>query len=55
MLIFRNDLGLNKDNYKKSSIKIEKRDKIDIPNTHIHDHSFSWIGKGTSIKVAGLN
>lgn len=29
--------------------------KINTPNTHIHDHSLSWIGTGTTVKMAGLN
>ena len=39
----------------KSNIKIVERDKTDIPNIQIYDHSLSWLGTGTSIKTAGLN
>ena len=28
------------------NIKIVERDKIDTPNTQIHDHSLSWLGTG---------
>jgi hypothetical protein len=35
----------------KSNIKIVGRWKIDKPNTQIHDHTLSWLGKGTSIKT----
>jgi hypothetical protein len=34
----------------KSNINIVERDKIDTPNTYIHDYSLSWLGTGTSIK-----
>jgi len=34
----------------KSNRKIVQRDKIDIPNTQIHDRSLLWLGTGTSIK-----
>jgi len=27
---------------------------MDTPNTHIHDHSLSWLGTGISIKNNGL-
>ena len=26
---------------------LRNRDKIDTPNTHIHDCSLSWLGTGT--------
>jgi len=39
----------------KSNIKIVERGKIDTLNTQIHDRSVSWLGTGTSIKVAGIN
>ena len=35
--------------------QIIERSKIDIPNTQIHDRSFSYLGTGTSKKVAGSN
>jgi hypothetical protein len=38
----------------KSNIKIVERGKSDIPNTHIHDHSLSLLGTGTSIKSGGV-
>jgi hypothetical protein len=38
--------------YEKQTIE---RNKIDIPNTQIHDRSFSYLGTGTSIKGAGSN
>jgi hypothetical protein len=31
-----------------------ERSKIDIPNTHVHDCSLSWLGTGTSIKRGGV-
>jgi hypothetical protein len=34
--------------------KIIERDKMDTPNTHIHDQAFSWLGTGTSIKSGGF-
>ena len=39
----------------KSNRIIAETDKIYPTNTHIHDHSLSWVGTGISIKVAGLN
>ena len=30
-----------------------EKDKYDTPNTKIHDHSLSWLGTDTSIKIAG--
>jgi hypothetical protein len=39
----------------KSNIKIVERCKIDTHNTEIHDHSLSWLGTDTSIKMVGLN
>ena len=35
----------------KSKIKIVETDQIDTPYTQIHDHSLSWFGTGTSIKI----
>ena len=37
----------------KVNRKIVERDKIDTPNTQIHDRSFFWLGTGTSIKKSG--
>jgi hypothetical protein len=34
----------------KSNRKFIERGKIDSPNTHVHDHSLSWLGTGTWIK-----
>ena len=34
----------------RSRRKIFERGKIDIPSTHTHDHSLSWLGTGSSIK-----
>lgn len=39
--------------FPKINRKIEERDKVDIPNTHIHDLSHSWLGTCTSIKIVG--
>lgn len=39
---------------KNSNRKTTKRDKIDTPSTHIHEHSFSWLGLGTSTKCGGI-
>jgi hypothetical protein len=38
----------------KSNRKIVTRDKIDIPNTQIHDCSLICLGTGTSIKSGGV-
>ena len=38
----------------KSNIKIVERDKIDTPNTQIHDPTPSWVGTGTSVKSDGV-
>jgi hypothetical protein len=38
----------------KIKYKIVTRDKIDIPNTQIHDNSLSWLGTGTSIANEGV-
>jgi hypothetical protein len=37
----------------KSNIKIVERDKIDTPNTQIHDPTPSWVGTGASVKSDG--
>jgi hypothetical protein len=37
------------------NIKIVERDKVDTPNTQIHDPSPSWVGTGTSVKSDGLS
>jgi hypothetical protein len=34
---------------------IETETKIDATNTHIHDHSLSWLRTGASIKSGGLH
>jgi hypothetical protein len=34
--------------------KIVEIGKCDIPNTHIHDHSLSWLSTGTSVKSDGV-
>ena len=52
------DLATNNEKLKiphcgKSNRKIVGEDQIDIPQ--MHDLSISWLGTGTSIKVAGLN
>jgi len=39
----------------KSNQNHRNRGKINTSNTHIHNHSLSWVGTGTSEKVAGLN
>jgi hypothetical protein len=38
----------------KSNRKIVTRDKIDIPNTQMHDCSLICLGTGTSIKSGGV-
>ena len=35
---------------RRSNRKIIERDKINMPNTHIHDHLLSWLGTDTPIK-----
>ena len=37
----------------KSERKIVERDKIDSPNTQIHECSLSWLATGTSMKKNG--
>jgi len=39
----------------KSNINILERDKIDTPNTQIHDCLLVWLGIGTSITSGGDN
>ena len=34
----------------KSNWKFLERDKINTPNTNIHDLSLSWLGTSTSVK-----
>ena len=34
--------------------KIVERGNIETPNTQIHDHSLSWLGTGTPIKVSAF-
>jgi hypothetical protein len=38
----------------KSERKIVERDKIDSPNTQIHECSLSWLATGTSMKKKWL-
>jgi hypothetical protein len=38
------------ENFQNPIAKIIERDKIDTPNTQIHDRSLSCLGTGTSIK-----
>jgi hypothetical protein len=38
----------------KSNRKIIEKGKMDTPNKQIHDHSLSWLGTDTSIKMVGL-
>ena len=50
----------NKVSHCQNSTKFQEknrrnRGKFDTPKTQIHDHSLSWIGSGTSIKVEVLN
>jgi len=33
---------------------VVERGQIDTPNTPMHDHSMSWLGTETSIKMAGF-
>ena len=40
--------------FPKFNRKIVARDKIDTPNTQIHDNSLSCLGTGTSIKSGGV-
>jgi len=37
----------------KSNRNVVEIDKIDIPNTHIHDCSITWLSTGTLIKGGG--
>ena len=32
----------------------KNRSRIDTPNTHVHDHPFSWLGTDTSMKSGGV-
>jgi hypothetical protein len=43
------------EHFQKPTKKNIERGKIDTLNTQIYDHLFSWLGTGTSIKVAGLS
>jgi hypothetical protein len=40
--------------FPKFNRKIVARDKIDTPNTQIHDNSLSCLDTGTSIKSGGV-
>ena len=40
--------------FQKFNRKIVEIGKFDIPSTHIHDHSLSWLSTGTSVKRAGV-
>jgi hypothetical protein len=40
--------------FQKFNRKIVKIGKIDIPNTHIHDHSLFWLSTCTSVKSDGV-
>ena len=40
--------------FQKFNRKIVEIGKCDIPNTHIHDHSLSWLSTGTSVKSDGV-
>ena len=40
--------------FPKYNRKVAERSKIDTPNTHIHDHSLSCLGTGTSITSGGV-
>jgi hypothetical protein len=37
--------------FHKSNRKIVERGKIDTTSKQIHDHSLSWLGTNTSIKI----
>lgn len=37
-----------------SNIKIVERNKTDIPNTKIHDHTMTCFGTGTPTKSGGV-
>jgi hypothetical protein len=38
----------------KSNWKIVEIGKINIPNTHKHDHSLSWLDTDTSVNSGGV-
>ena len=38
----------------KSYTKIVERDKINTPNTQIHDRALTWLSTGTSIKCGAV-
>jgi hypothetical protein len=40
--------------FQNSTDKFVEMWKIDTPSTQENDRSYSWLGSGTSIKVAGL-
>ena len=40
--------------FQKLNRNIVEIGKFDIPNTHIHDHSLSWLITGTSVKSDGV-
>jgi hypothetical protein len=41
-------------NYPVCPVQNIERDKIDTHNKHIHDCSFSWLGRDTSIKSGSV-
>jgi hypothetical protein len=41
--------------FMKYNTKIVEISKIDIPDTHRHDHSFSWLCTCTSLTSGGLS
>ena len=46
----KNTIVILSENFQNPIAKIIERDKIDTPNTQIHDRSLSCLGTGTSIK-----
>jgi hypothetical protein len=40
--------------FKRKIVGILYRGKIDIFNTHIHDHSLPWLSTDTSITISGV-
>jgi hypothetical protein len=45
-------------NYEKKlqtvMVKRHRKRETETPNTQIHDHTLSWLGRGTSIKSGGV-
>ena len=50
----KNNKFLTVRTFLKYNRKIAEISKIDIPDTHIHDHSFPWLCTCTSLTSGGV-